>query len=101
MPMRTAPPLALVLALSLGTAVAQSRAAPAEDRFQLAVNYVFTGKIDPVNGPEIVDRKSCVVLVPEPKFNRYARYYLSRFKMDTARVSKKYAGSQTLYDLEV
>ena len=41
------------------------------------------------------------MLVPEPKFNRYARYYLSRFKMDTARISKKYAGSQTLYDLEV
>ena len=78
-----------------------SGAAGPDDRFQQAVNYVFTGKLDPPNGPEIVDRKSCVVLVPEPKFNRYARYYLSRFKMDTARISKKYAGSQMLYDLEV
>jgi len=78
-----------------------SGAAGPDDRFQQAVNYVFTGKLDPPNEPEIVDRKSCVVLVPEPKFNRYARYYLSRFKMDTARISKKYAGAQTLYDLEV
>jgi hypothetical protein len=98
---RTALALALVLASSLSTVVAQSRAADAEDRFQHAVNYVFTGKVDPPNGPEIVDRKACVVLVPEPKFNRYARYYLRRFKMDTARISKKYAGSQTLYELEV
>ena len=98
---RTALALALVLASSFWTVVAQSRAAAAEDRFQNAVNYVFTGKVDPPNGPQIVDRKSCVVLVPEPKFNRYARYYLSRFKMDTARISKKYAGSQTLYELEV
>jgi hypothetical protein len=98
---RTALGLALVLASCLGTAFAQSRAAGADDRFQHAVNYVFTGKLDPPNGPEIVDRKSCTVLVPEPKFNRYARYYLSRFKMDTARISKKYAGSQTLYELEV
>lgn len=62
---------------------------------------MFTGRTDPPDGPEIIDRKSCVVVVPEPKFNRYARYYLSRFKMDTARISKKYAGPRTLYELEV
>jgi hypothetical protein len=97
--------LAIVLASFLSTAllavVAPGSAGAAEDRFQQAVNYVFSGKVDPANGPEIVDRQSCVVLVPEPKFNRYARYYLSRFKMETARISKKYAGSQTLYQLEV
>jgi len=71
------------------------------DVFQQAINYVFAGSIDPTDGPEIMDRKACVVLVPEPKFNRYARYYLSRFKMDVARISKKYAGSQVLYELEV
>ena len=38
---------------------------PDDDVFQQAVNYVFTGKIDPGAGPEIVDRKSCVVVVPE------------------------------------
>src|SRR6266480_3579467 len=92
---------ALALTCCLAMVGGHSGAAGPDDRFQQAVNYVFTGKLDPPNEPEIVDRKSCVVLVPEPKFNRYARYYLSRFKMDTARISKKYAGSQTLYDLEV
>ncbi len=76
-------------------------AAAADDVFQQAVNYVFTGRIDPKDGPEIADRKSCIVVVPEPKFNRFARYYLKRFKMDLARVSKLYAGRQTLYELEV
>ena len=71
------------------------------DLFQQAVNYVFTGRLDPSDGPQIVDRDSCIVVVPEPKFNRYARYYLIRFKMDTARISKIYAGAQTLYELEV
>jgi hypothetical protein len=97
--------LAIVLASFLSTVllavVAQGSAGAAEDRFQQAINYVFSGKVDPANGPEIVDRQSCVVLVPEPKFNRYARYYLNRFKMERARISKKYAGSQTLYELEV
>src|SRR5262245_60590715 len=60
------------------------------DRFQNAVNYVFTGTIEPKDEPEIVDRKSCVVLVPDTKFKRYARYHLGRFKMDLARISKKY-----------
>jgi hypothetical protein len=92
--------LALTLAALLAL-VSQAGAVGAEDRFLQAVNYVFTGRIDPVNGPEIVDRQACIVRVPEPKLNRYARYYLSRFKMDTARISKKYAGSQTLYELEV
>jgi len=92
---------ALLAGSWLGLAAAQSPASGAEDRFQLAIDYVFTGRLDATNGPEITDRRSCIVLVPEPKFNRYARYYLSRFKMDTARISKKYAGSQTLYELEV
>jgi hypothetical protein len=91
----------VALACCLLLAIGQSRAIGADDRFQQAVNYVFTGKVDPSNGPEIVDRKACVVLVPEPKFNRYARYYLNRFKMDGARISKKYAGTQALYELEV
>jgi hypothetical protein len=91
----------LMPAFLLVAMLAGQRADALEDRFQEAVNYVFTGKVDPPNPPEIVDRTSCVVLVPEPKFNRYARYYLSRFRMDAARISKKYAGSQTLYELEV
>src|SRR5947209_1445566 len=65
-----------------------SPAPAAEDVLQQAINYVFTGTIEPSkDGPELVDRQSCIVVVPEPKFNRYARYYLRRFKMDTSRVS--------------
>ena len=79
----------------------QARAAAEDDVLQQAVNYVFTGSTDPQDGPEIVDRKSCVVVVPEPKLRRYARYYLSRFKMDVARISKKYSGHDISYELEV
>jgi hypothetical protein len=92
--------LAIAAALA-ALALPCARALAAQDLLQEAINYVFTGKIDPIDAPEIVDRKSCVVVVPEPKFKRYARYYLSRFKMDTSRIGKKYAGSQPLYELEV
>lgn len=78
----------------------QTRAVPGDDLFQQAVNYVFTGKLDPRVAPEIVDRKSCVVVVPA-KFEGYARYYLTRFKMDEARFSSRYSGRETLYELEV
>jgi hypothetical protein len=92
--------------LSLGIAVAsflwtialQTRAVPEDDVFQQAVNYVFTGRIDPQAGPEIIDRKSCVVVVPVSKFGGYARYYLTRFK---ARISNKYSGREISYELEV
>ena len=93
--------LAVAAVSFFGTAALQLRAMADDDLFQQAVNYVFTGRIDPQDGPEIVDRKSCVVVVPEPKHKRYARYYLSRFKMDVARISKKYSGHDVSYDLEV
>jgi hypothetical protein len=99
--LRLLPAAAVLLLAGAQSILAQHSAVAAEDRFQQAVNYIFTGRVDPVNGPEIVDRQSCLVVVPEPKFNRYARYHLSSFKMDSARISKKYAGSQTLYELEV
>jgi hypothetical protein len=86
---------------ALWTVPVASAAAAENDVFQQAVNYVFTGRIDPPDGAEIVDRKACIVVVPEPKFKRYARYYLRRFKMDTSRISKKYSGRQALYQLEV
>ena len=89
------------IACLLWIAAFQTSALPAEDQFQQAVNYMFTGRVDPQDGPEIVDRKSCVVVVHESSFNRYARYYLNRFKMDVARISKKYVGRQILYELEV
>src|SRR4029079_12843915 len=61
----------------------------------------FTGRTDPQNGPEIVDRKACVVVLREPKFNKYVRYHLSHFKMDEALYDKKYSGSRVLYELDV
>jgi hypothetical protein len=69
--------------------------------FQQAINYVFTGKIDPQDAPEIVDEKSCVVVMRDPKYKRYIRYYLSRFKMDVAMFDKDYAGSRVSYQLKV
>ena len=56
---------ALVVATAVALAVAaffptdslQNRAVAADDVFQQAVNYVFTGRTDPNDGVEIVDRK--------------------------------------------
>jgi hypothetical protein len=92
--------------LAIGTAMAvvallQIAAEEPDQLFVQAVNYLFTGRINPPDGPEIIDTSSCIVLVPEPKFNRYARYYLNRIKLDTARISKKYAGAQVTYEWEV
>jgi hypothetical protein len=93
--------LAIAAASILVLVPLQTRAMSEDDVFQQAVNYIFTGRIDPKGGPEIVDPKACIVVLPEPDLNRYARYYLNRFKMDVSRISKKYAGRQVLYELEV
>ena len=71
------------------------------DLFQRAVNYVFTGTVDPKDAPEIVDRAACVVVMPDPKFQRFIRYYMSRFRMDDALFDKKYSGSRVNYTLDV
>ena len=92
---------ALAAASLLGTVPAHNRAMAEDDVFQQAVNYVFTGRIDPPDAPEIVDRKACVVVVPDTKFKRYIRYYLKRFKMDASRINTTYAGAQSMYELEV
>jgi hypothetical protein len=91
----------VAFASAFGMIGLQSAAATAPDLFQQAVNYVFTGRIDPQSGPEIVDRNACIIVMRDPKFERFIRYYLARFKMDTARFTKKYAGTQTLYELDV
>jgi len=72
-----------------------------EDPLQKAVNYLFTGRNDPQDAPEILDRESCVVVVPDPKSKRSIRYYLGRFEIDTAFINKTYAGSETIYSLDV
>jgi hypothetical protein len=79
----------------------QIRALSEDDPLQKAVNYLFTGRNDPQDAPEILDRKSCVVVVPDPKSKQSIRYYLGRFKMDTAFINKTYAGSETIYSLDV
>jgi hypothetical protein len=98
---RTRTLLAVVLIVVIWTVSLQQVAANETDLFQEAVNYVFTGMTDPSDVPEIVDRRSCIVLMRDPKYKRYIRYHLKRFKMDTANFSKIYAGSRTLYSLEV
>ena len=55
----------------------------------------------PQDAPEILDRKSCVVVVPDPKSKQFIRYYLERFRIDTAFINKTYAGSETNYSLDV
>jgi hypothetical protein len=79
----------------------QIRAVAEDDVFQLAVNYLFTGRIDPSDRPEIADPKSCIVVVFDSTFQTYVRYYLNRFKMDSARISKTYSGQQIFYVLEI
>jgi hypothetical protein len=98
---RTRALFAVVLMVVIWTVPLHRVAAAESDLFQEAVNYVFTGTTDPADVPQIVDRKSCIVLMRDPKYNRYIRYHLKRFKMDTANFSKIYAGSSTLYNLEV
>jgi hypothetical protein len=87
--------VALTMGLTVSGQVADN------DVFRQAVNYVFTGQVDPSDAPDIVDRKGCVVVVPDPKNNRFARYHLGRFKMDGASYDKRYSGARTFYDLDV
>jgi hypothetical protein len=92
---------AVAAASLFGIVSFQTPALSEVDVFQQAVNYVFVGNIDPQDGPEIVDQKSCVVILRDPKFNRYIRYYLSRFNMDDAIYSKKYSGPRPYYELDI
>ena len=94
-------PWAIAAASFLGIVSFQTPALSEVDVFQQAINYVFTGNIDPQDGPEIVDQKSCVIVLRDPKYNRYIRYYLSRFNMDDAIFGKKYSGSRPYYELDV
>lgn len=87
-------PLLLMVPLRAG-------AAGGDDVLQKAVNYMFTGKVDPADAPQIVDRKACVVVVRDPDYKRYARYYLARFRFDDGSIVKKYSGSRVLYELDV
>jgi hypothetical protein len=94
--------LGVVVAAAVVAAVyAPARASAEADRFRQAVNYVFTGRIDPPNAPEIVDRDACVVVVQDPRYKRYIRYYLGRFRIEDALFDKRYSGSRESYVLDV
>ena len=93
--------LAAAIVLVLGMVPLQVRSAEEDGLLQRAINYVLTGTTDPKGGPEIVDEKSCVVVMRDPRFPRYIRYYFDRFKIDGARITKRYAGARTLYELDI
>jgi hypothetical protein len=91
----------VLAALTLGCLGLHGPALADPDVFQQAVNYVFTGSVDVKEGPEITDRDACIVVMRDPRFNRYIRYYLRRFKMDDALYEKEFAGSHVSYELDV
>src|SRR5262249_52806266 len=95
--------IALAMAAIMWTAspIRAADGAAESDLFREAVNYVFTGRIDPADPRQIVDREACVVLLRDSKYPRYIKYYMSRFKMDTANFNKSYAGSKVSYSLDV
>jgi hypothetical protein len=72
-----------------------------DDLLQQALNYVLTGTIEPKEAPQIVDQSSCAVIMRDPRYPRFIRYYFGRIRPDNSRISKKYAGTRTLYELDV
>jgi hypothetical protein len=90
-----------VVVVAIAATTAPARAAAETDRLQQAVNYVFTGSVDPKNGVEIADRPACIVVLPDPRSQRFIRYYLSRFRMDDALFDKTYSGTRVNYRLDV
>jgi hypothetical protein len=92
--------LVIAAASLLWMAFPQICTAAEDDVLQQAVNYVFTGAIDPKDAPEITDRKSCVVVVPDPKWKRFVRYYLPRLGLDDPRIESTYSGRQARYQLD-
>jgi hypothetical protein len=93
-PVRALTAAALFAWLPVG---APARAADAV--LQQAINYVFTGRIDPAHGPEIVDRNGCVVTIADAGSTRIARYYLGRVRLDAPRFEKIYVGRTPNYRL--
>jgi hypothetical protein len=89
--------------LMAATAVAfwaQQPAIAEDDLLQKAVNYALTGTVEPTDPPEIVDRKSCIVVMRDPKWNRYIRYYLTRLRLDEPNITSTYSGRHVSYQLD-
>jgi hypothetical protein len=92
---------AVAAALGCVASFALSPACADDDVLQRAVNYVFTGEVAPKSPPTIVDRDSCVVVMHDPKYDRFIRYHLRGFEMNTALYDKRYSGPQPTYVLDV
>jgi hypothetical protein len=92
--------LVVATAVFFWAAPPQTRAAAEDDLLQKAIDYVFTGTVAPENGPEIVDRKSCIVVVRDPKWNRFIRYYLARLRLDDPNIDSTYSGRHVSYQLD-
>ena len=92
--------LVVAAASFLWIASLQISTAAEDDVLQQAINYVFTGAIEPKDAPEITDRKSCVVVVPDAKWKRFVRYYLPRLGLDDPRIDSTYSGRQARYQLD-
>ena len=88
-----------IAVLLLACIVPHTRAFADSDKLRQAINYVFIGSIDAHDTIKIVDPKLCVVVVSEPERSRSVRYHLSRFKPDTFRFEKRYAGRTPTYQL--
>ena len=84
----------------LWTASVQAPASAESDVLVQAINYVFTGELAPKVALEITDLKSCVVVLPDPKWKRFIRYYLARMELDDPRINSTYAGRQARYQLD-
>jgi hypothetical protein len=93
--------VAVAAAAFLWTSAQPVRAGAERDPLQLAINYMLTGTLEPKDAPELVDRKSCAVVVADPKWKRFIRYYLSRFQLDDPRINSTYSGRQAAYQLDV
>ena len=76
-------------------------AAQKDDLLQKAFNYVLTGDLDPKDAPEIIDPTSCVIVLRDPKYPRFIKYYFARITPDNSRITKDYAGRKTLYKLDI
>ncbi len=76
-------------------------AAQNDDLLRQAFNYVFTGDLDPKDAPEIIEPTSCVIVVRDPKYPRFIKYYFARITLDNSRITKDYAGRKTLYKLDI
>lgn len=91
----------LLVAVTAAFLWTQQPAVAEDELLQKAINYTLTGTVEPTDPPEIVDRKSCIVVMRDPKWNRYIRYYLTRLRLDDPNITSTYSGRHVSYQLDV